>query len=226
MARLKSREKYPPGGFDYFQPESQWKAPPNASFETVVAALIQHRRGNPYLVEKHGWSIDPETVRAEIDSFNARRCEQFGWTDYIFANAPDPAPPKSMPLPTNLQKLGSVVGGGEALVEWITSGAEAVPVDLANKRAAICSDCPQNGKGDFTRYFTVPVSEAIRHELNKRSEWDLVTSYDDRLNVCEACLCPLKLKMHMPLARILAHIDPEAKARLDPRCWILKGDQI
>jgi len=224
MPRLKSREKFPPGGFQYFQPESQWNAPQNASFEVVVDALIKHRQGNPYLVEKHGWSVDRETVRNEIDSFTARRCEQFGWNDYIFSGAPDPAPPpKSMPPPTILQKLGSVAGGAENLVEWIDSGAEAVSSELANTRAKICSDCPQNGKGDFSRYFTVPVSEAIRHRLNQRQGMNLNTAYDDQLNVCEACLCPLKLKVHFKLERILPHMDAETRARLDPRCWILKG---
>lgn len=226
MAKLKSRDRFPPGGFQYLQPETQWRAPGGASFESVVVALIQHRTGNPHLVTTHGWSTDLETVRNQVDSYNAQLCKQLGYTDYIYEGPAEPAPPKSTPSPSNLQKLGNVVGGGEALVEWLSSGAQAVPSDLAGKRAAICAACPQNGKGDFTRYFTIPVSEAIRHELNRRNEWKLSTPYDEQLNVCEGCLCPLKLKVHVPLANILPHMDEATKSRLAPQCWILRQDQI
>lgn len=225
MAKLKSRDRFPPGGFCYLQPETQWRAPNGASFETVVAALIQHRIGNPYLVTTHGWPTDLDSVRNQVDSYNAQICKQLGYTEYILEGPPDAPAPKTTPQP-NLQKLGAVAGGAEALVEWLRSGAEAVPAELANKRAAICSACPQNGKGDFTRYFTIPVSEAIRHEINRRSEWKLSTPYDDQLNICEGCLCPLKLKVHVPLANILPHMDEETKGRLAPQCWILKQDQI
>lgn len=226
MPRMKSRDKWPPNGWQFMQPESQWVAPKNASFEAVVQALIAHRRGNAYLVQTHHWSIDPEEVRNEVDSYNARLCQLAGFTDYIMEGGGASPPNPHLPAPTNLQKLGNVVAGGEALVEWISSGAQAVPSELANKRAAICADCPQNGKGDFTRYFTVPVSEAIRHELNRRSEWKLSTPHDDQLSVCEACLCPLKLKVHVPLANILPHMDQATKGRLDGRCWILKRDSV
>ena len=226
MPRLKSRERFPPGGFAWYHPETRWSAPANVSFESVVQAIIAHRKANPHLMQQHGWSVDPESVRNQLDDSNARRCAMLGYTDYYYEGPGDPAPNPNTPLPTNLQKLGSVVGGSSTLVEWLASGAEAVSSELANKRAAICAECPQNGKGDFTRYFTVPVSEAIRHEINRRSEWKLQTPHDEKLSVCEACLCPLKLKVHVPLANILPHMDEATKARLDPRCWITKGDAI
>jgi hypothetical protein len=224
MPRMKSRDRFPPGGWKWFQPENKFSVPANASFEAAVSAILANRQANPYLVQTHGWSTDPEAVRAQLDDYNARICEQMGWHDYIFGGPSPAVSPKTMPPPSSPDKARSVVAGGEALVEWIASGAQAVPNDVANRRASICSDCPQNGKGDFSRYFTIPVSEAIRKELSRRSEWELSTSFDDKLNVCEACLCPLKLKVHVPLANILPHMDAATRSRLDPRCWITKPE--
>jgi hypothetical protein len=223
MAKLKSRDRFPPGGFSYLQPETQWRAPNGASFETVVAALIQHRIGNPYLVTTHGWPTDLDSVRNQVDSYNAQICKQLGYTEYILEGPPDAPVPKTTPLPIH-QKPGAAAAGGSTLVEWIASGAEAVPREVALKRAEICATCPKNGKGDFTRYFTIPVSEAIRHELNRKNEWKLQTPYDDQLKICEACLCPIPLKIHVPLKNIMPHMDTETISRLDPRCWITKPE--
>jgi hypothetical protein len=53
------------------------------------------------------------------------------------------------------------------------------------------------------------------------SDRKLSTMVDAQLNVCVACLCPLKLKVHAPLEFIARHMDPETRAALDPQCWML-----
>jgi len=40
--------------------------------------------------------------------------------------------------------------------------------------------------------------------------------------VCEACLCPMKAKVHVPIHHIKKHMKPEVQAKLDLRCWITK----
>jgi len=94
---------------------------------------------------------------------------------------------------------------------------------LADSRAAICADCPKNDGGDFTAYFTEPIANKIRTQLEIRGDLQLRTPSDEKLTVCSACDCPLKLKVWVPLDHILAHTSPEVKTKLDPRCWILKG---
>jgi hypothetical protein len=112
------------------------------------------------------------------------------------------------------------VAGSEALVEWITSGAEAVPQAQAERRAGRCVVCPLNGRGDWSRWFTVPVSNAIRAALRHRSEFKLQTSFDAQLGVCEACSCPNGLKVWVPKEKFYPHMTEESKAALDPNCWI------
>ena len=224
MPRLKDRNRQIPNGLIFFQPETQWKPTPFSSFDTIVQGLISHRKANPYLVQKHGWSVDPVQVANEVDSFNGLVCQQMGWTDYYVTD--DGGVPASAPVPfpqapqVHQGKLSQLVAGGKTLVKWIANSVEAVPANLAEARARVCISCPLNGKGDWTSFFTVPVSNAIRAALEDRSRMNLTTPYDAQLGVCEGCSCPLKLKIHMPIARILEDMPPESFDSLVPACWI------
>ncbi len=95
----------------------------------------------------------------------------------------------------------------------------------AEARAAVCAGCPKNDPGDWLAYFTVPAARAIRGALNAFREQQLVTALDDRLHLCSACDCPLRLKVWARLSHILAHIPPESKAALHPGCWILAEEK-
>ena len=215
-----------PGGLTFYQPETKFQTPKFASFDTIVRSVIAHRNGNPFLVKKNGWATDYESVASEVDAFNAAICQSHGWNQYIVEGGPAIASPKSLtPQPSLLQSSRRLAAGASVLVEWLNDGAEAVPADLANGRALTCVGCPQNEKGDWTSFFTKPVSNAILNQLNRRREMKLTTPSDDKLGVCNACSCPLPLKIHMPLDRILPKMTAESKAALDPRCWILRGDK-
>jgi hypothetical protein len=199
---------------------------PFASFDVVVSTLIAARAANPALVKQFGWSLDYEAVANEVDESNAAHCIRNGWTNYVIGGDQGGAPaqvpfPRSRPAPPTLsQKLSNVAAGSEVIVEWVKSGAEAVPQEQANARAAICAVCPLNGKGGWESYFTVPASNAIRAALRHRGEFGLSTPYDDRLGVCEACSCPVALKCHTPFDKFYNHMTQQAKDGLDPACWI------
>lgn len=224
MIALRDRQKQIPNGLRFYQPETQWTPPPFSSFEVIVRGLMAHRMANLYLVQKHGWPVDYETVCAEVDAYNARICQQMGWREFITGDG-EPGVPFTVPRPSLRQNARAVVAGAETLVDWIKSGAESVDNDQSAQRAATCVACPLNGKGDLTRWFTVPLSNAIRAAYNQRTRWHLSTPQDAQLGVCEACSCPLKLKVHVPLPIILNRIPPESKAALHPNCWILKEEK-
>lgn len=200
---------------------------PFASFGVVVATLIVARAANPALVKQFGWSLDYETVANEVDESNAAHCIRNGWTNYVIGGdqggAPAPFPfPRNRPAPPTLsQKLSNVAAGSEVIVEWIKSGAEAVPQEQANARAEVCGVCRLNGKGGWESYFTVPASNAIRAALRNRSEFGLSTPHDDKLGVCEACSCPMALKVFLPLDKFFGSMTQQAKDGLHPQCWIL-----
>lgn len=223
---LKSRCVFPPGGFQFVQPQTGWEAPAGVSFDAVVQALIAHRKANPALAKQHGWATDYASVANEVDAYNDARCRAHGWMEYVTG---DPAPfipaaSRSQP-PGFASAAGAVkrVGAGvKTLLDWLGSGGRPVEREQAESRASICETCPQNGTGDWTRFFTAPASEAIRRQLEIKGAMKLRTSKDHALGVCAGCLCPLKLKVWCPLPHILRSTDPSVLSKLDSRCWILR----
>jgi len=223
MVRLKQRNQIP-DGIVFRQPETNFSTRPHSSFRGMVEAVISHRKANPEHTRIHGWSTDRDQVAAEIDSYLAVACQTMGWNQFIMeGSAASPRPVPSSRLASLRRGVSASVVGAETLVVWLKSGAEAVPEPQANARAAVCVRCPKHGKGDWTAIFTRPASEAIRVAVEQRKEWKLSTEFDDELNICEACNCPMKLKVHMPLDQIRAKMKPEVWESLPGDiCWMKK----
>lgn len=237
MSRLISRQMQIPNGFWFYQPETKWDSRKtigmHPSFTVLTNAVVAHRLGNASVGDKTKWSTDPNTVADEIDHFCASFCQQMGWTKYIAIDAGGPPAPKSMPLSqSDLKQVSAAAGrvkkiwaGVKILSDWIDSGEPAVPQEQSTARAAVCKACTRfNGKGDFTRWFTAPAAESIRRQLEKVRDRQLATPHDEDINVCEACLCPLKLKVHTPIHFIKAHTSAEVLAEMsqNPDCWIVR----
>lgn len=229
-ARLKDRNRQIPHGLRFLQPETNWRPPRFASFSTIVTGLISHRRRHPDLVAKNGWKMDPKEVEDEVDEFNARYCIQMGWNEYVQGNEGVAPNPKSQALleqerkevvvaASRAQKIWS---GVRTLNDWIDSGTPPVAMELSEARAKVCASCPKNGQGDFTSWFTKPASDAIAFQIARKRGMKLATSFDEKLKVCEVCLCPLELKVHTPMNFIESHLKQEVRNELAkvPGCWI------
>lgn len=228
MARLKNRQKFIPNGFKFYDPNLRWTAPLNASFATICDGLRSARLANKGVTAAKQLATDINAIAEEVDFYNATLCEQHGWTDYITGSAGGAAAPapfyqppnQQPPSPSLMSRARSVAAGSEALVEWIASGAEAVPQEKANQRAAVCAKCPLNGKGGWEKWFTVPVSNAIRAALRHKGEFKLATPDDDKLGVCEACSCPMALKVWVPFEKFFPKMPQADKDALHKDCWI------
>lgn len=228
MHMLINRQHQIPGGFRFYQPETQWRSQPFASFNSIVQALIQHRQGNPALTAKYGWPTDAGSVANEVDKYNALICAQMGWTKFIQSGGGAAPVPKATPLsPIALKQIAAAAdkvrkiwAGVKTLNDWLDSGEPAVGVVQSEHRAEICSTCPKNTAGDLTAWFTIPAADTIKRQMGVLQDRQLSTTLDDKLNVCEVCLCPLKLKVHTPFKFIKTPPDVMAQLRLVPNCWI------
>jgi hypothetical protein len=221
--RLRDKAKLPPGGYRYFSPETNFSISPWISFEAAVAQIVAHRTANPYQCQKNGWSTDPATVANDLEQFNVHVCQQMGWKDWLSEGGPDPGLPKAPSLLSRLhQSVQAVAAGVETIKEWDIEGGVLVAQQIAEDRANICSQCPKNGKGDLLAWFTVPAAELIKKQLEKRNERKIFTNKDPLLGICEACFCPMKLKVHCPTEIINAKLKPDQRAALWENCWILK----
>lgn len=229
MARMKSLMAHPPHSWQFLQPETGQAAPFVGSFHYVCDQVLKLRNANPFLAERHGWRLDQAGIEHDVEQFNVARMIAGGWTDFIIQ---DDGPASASYNPPPVQKktgaavLGSinrVAAGVAVLLDWLGSSAKPVDHVLADKRASVCATCPKNDGGDFTKFFTQPIADKIRTQMEIRGDLQLRTPHDEKLTICSACDCPLKLKVWVPLDHILAHTSEETKTRLDPRCWILKG---
>ena len=228
MPRLKSLTAHPPYSFRHLQPELGQTEETVGSFNAVVEQVQMMRMANPFLCERYGWRTDTAGVEADVHNYNVARCVNNGWWDFLIMDEPGVAAPFVAPAekkrPALVAGVGSVkrVAAGVALlVEWLGNSAKPVESALAEKRAGICATCPRNNGGDWKAYFTEPIAEKIRVQLEIRNDLQLRTSHDAQLTVCSACDCPLGLKVFSPLSYILEHTSEDTKTRLDPRCWIL-----
>lgn len=208
---LKSRQQCCYNGFWYTQKGTGWTKQ-SWIFEGLCQDLLKHRKANP----QFHFETDINKIRDEVDTENAKRCLQIPGASHFVAEGGG-VPKYQAPRPSVV-----AVGSGASGLKLLKDLLEGDPVDpeLANARAAVCVDCPQNGKGDWRRYFTVPASETIRHMLEARTGMKLSTFHDEKLNICEACTCPLKFKVHTNLQVILKHTDGDTMKQLPDTCWI------
>jgi hypothetical protein len=229
--RLKSRTVLPPKGILFEEKSTgfqSWIADPTSrwDFRRCCRLVQQHRQSNPGISARLGLSTDLGVIEDEVDKANALRVSAIPNADIYLMEGNSP-PPKSL-APPSLNRLAAVAGavkkiqaGAELLLEWEESGEAPVDSVTATNRARICVGCPKNGKSALTEWFTVPASELIRKRISRLNDLNLSTPYDPGINVCVACLCPLRLKVHVSLHLALKHLTPEARAQLDPSCWML-----
>jgi hypothetical protein len=240
MATLRSRTQHPPGGFQVIIPQTGQKKATIGSFDFCVAYVMGVVRGNRALAEKYGWQPTREWAENYVEAQNVARLEANPrFHSFLTLEAELPPPPERY-IPDGEEELAeskknsvaSVVGVGRNLASGIhilidMLGSTGRPVEAAKaaSRAAICVDCPQNSGGDWKAIFTKAAAEKIRQQLEIKHQMNLVTPHDAKLTVCEACDCPLQLKVWTPLHHIFNRTSPEQRAKLDPRCWILHEEQ-
>jgi hypothetical protein len=228
MARLNNRMRQIPFGLKYYEPAARFSTT-QGSFNNIVDQVVAMRKANPALCAKHGWSTDWNSTAEDVDAFNAAICERMGWLEFISqpAAGPPPAPKLKALSPLAEKQLSAAASkvkkvwqGVKTLNDWIESKTPAVPAELSQKRAETCVACPLNGKGGLEEWFTKPAAAAIKVQLGKVADRKLSTTLDEQLNVCTACSCPLRLKVHTPLEFITSNMGDDTRRSLDPKCWI------
>lgn len=226
MIRLKSRLACPVDGFQFVDAAISQEPLKTWSFEQIVGEIASRRELNP----RFGLTTDLNTIRQEVDQQNALRMLSIRGADsYIITEGGGPSPNRLASRSQSWQNVAGgvkrVAAGAGALWDWLGDGGVPVARELAQRRSPVCAGCPQNQPGDLTSWFTQPVAARIQAQIGMRSDLALTTPEDEKLNVCSACACPLKLKVHVPLKHITDHLSEQVKAALDPRCWILKEMQ-
>lgn len=231
---MKSRRTFPPSGWIFYEPKTGWNAPGGVTFEECVGAIIQHRLSNPRFAGQ--WMTDVVGVSNELDHYTCLRLN--GDKNYCDDNAP-PSFPQGFPSHTQMRNpslrravsAGSgsshaqkTVAGIGLMIEWLGSGLTPVSKELAEKRAAVCVQCPLNQIGDFWQRVDANIAKKIKTAVAIKNDMKLETSLDNNLHSCLGCDCWLPLKCHVPIEHIKSHtsdaVIEELKKGND--CWQLK----
>lgn len=232
--KLKNLNQSIPGGFIWVQRETGWdnrkQDPPSQwDIRRLVTSLQKHRTANK---GRFPWfKTDYQSILNEVEQVNVERIAKKPGAGIYLS---DSSPPKTSALSSLPQKLESAVAGlkrvnagRKMLLEWERESFPLVPQETANLRAIVCAECPKNGKGDFTAYFTVPASNRIKQQIEVLKERKIDTPLDEKLGVCEICLCPLKLKVHAPMEYVERYMSDEIRAELAAvttdkgKCWVV-----
>lgn len=226
MKRLKNRRQSPPNGFLYTQRETgwqNWKVEPASQWDFYLCAraIQAHRKANP----SFRLNTSLPAIEEELDVVTSARVAAIPGAESYLMDVGSAQPSfHQAPTATLVSQVAAAVGavkaGKDILFDWEESGQPPVAQEVANRRASICVDCPQNGQGGLSRYFTIPAAAMIKARFEKLHEKKMATPSDAQLGICEACLCPLKLKVWTPLDFILKHMEDNVRSKLDGRCWI------
>ncbi len=214
-----NRHQTPPSGWIFRQPETGWTAPTpiGSTFSQTVDLIIAMRRKNPAIGAKAKWATDRETVGYELEKFTRKRLGLPEEAAQIPFSRPS-LPGQVAQVAADIKRAAS---GTAVVLDWLRSGGAPVAQELANKRAAVCAECPKNVEGSW---FTTAPATLIKETLEARKDLKLETPFDDRLQSCAVCRCLLALKCHTPLEFILARTKPEVMAEFPNFCWIASHD--
>lgn len=225
---LISRDRYPPGGWKFRQPEMNWELSPGRTFKDSVTAIIAKRAANP----RFNLSTDRETVANELDAYTCALLKN----NPAFCVSGDP-PSFRQPLPAKRQpsvgRSGAVVGSsflknvGVGIRTWIDffGSGKTVEKDQAEKRAGVCVTCEFNAKGSILERFSGAAGKEILSIFSTLNELDLRTGLDDKLNVCTQCDCALRAKVWCPIGVFKPHMRKETIDSLPAHCWIVRESQ-
>lgn len=212
---------FPPGGWLFYQPETNWNAPKHLDFNSTVVAIMNHRAGNP----RFKLSTDRDQIEWELEAYTVKRLESIkGSESYILQGSVPGSPPSFRQAP--VQNAGSaagakkIVAGIGVLLDWLGDGAKQVEQPLAESRAKTCVGCEFNKQGRLTDFFTQTASDAIKKTLEVKNDMRISTQSDDKLGVCSLCLCPVKLKVHVPIKFIDQHTSIPIRQSLPEWCWM------
>jgi len=227
-----NEHKIPPGGWQFYQPETKWRAPTpiSSTLNQTGMLIIKMRKANAATTAKFKLATNPEAVKAEILKFNRKR---------LGLSEESVAAPFSGSRKSSASAAGGVAGAegtiaglkraaqGTAVgLEWLGKGAKPVAQELADKRAATCVVCPKHTEGEW--YVTAP-AELVKKSIEAwkamtGAAFEFKTSQGDNLKSCGVCKCLMTLKTFVPLEHILARTPPEIMQEFPSTCWIKNND--
>lgn len=216
-----SRTQFPPGGWQYHQPQTGWSptTPLSSTFDQTVLKIIEHRLKNPALCIKHRLSTDINVVGNELEKFTKMR---------LGIPLANPAPP-SVLLPglntgpiDSIEKIKRMAAGSGVLMDWAESGQGPVDQATAEDRAKTCARCPLNQVDQFEEWLKMPLTLMLQQRIARISAMKLKTQTDAKLGLCNGLFAPCSILVHEPSEIAQKKVSKNPSVNLWDLCWIKK----
>jgi hypothetical protein len=192
MALLKSSRDVPPGGWKYVERETGQRFESD-DYDHLVATVRRHREYKNLPVD----DLD-NLIQSQIClGLTTEECRPLPGEDY-------------RPVSNLTQRLTAdmAASANKAFFEFAKGGFHFVDKAEADRRAAICRNCP----------FNTPASGCSCHGIYRTIEFLIPSARrQPGLSVCMCCGCSLQAKVNMPDDVVRASLSPEVS--LPPWCW-------
>lgn len=231
---LKNRHAFPPGGFAFYEPRTNWNSTPGFDFDQVVKQIITMRLKNPRWESE--WSTDPKAVGDELDAYTCLRIKNN--PNYCLGEVTAEELKKNSMLRSQqdhggvgaaagrvVERVENATAGVGVILDWLGDSLEPVKPALAERRASVCVKCEHNGRPDFIQRIEGWAASGIKELINVAKDLELATTHDANLHHCQPCDCALKLKVWCKMDHILAHTNDRVMSSLPEWCWIKLKDQ-
>lgn len=202
MATLRSKGTKPPLGFWFIEPTSQLRIEGDSLGE-LVGRIIQHRVYKGLAPTDHA-TVQLEAERQICTRLSQSECRSEGRDD-------EWVPIKSkIGIPNPM----AILGFSRAAIDWVAGGQQLVPLDEANRRAAICRGCQNNTAltGCKCSSFYKVINKAIPADRRLPG-----------LGVCAACSCSLVAKVNLPM-EVIESSNKGRDLQFPDFCWQRKSE--
>lgn len=192
----------PPGGWKYTPPQTGITIT-SSHYSSLKDKVIRHLRANRVEVDE-----------AVIEDGACRETENLpaGW-----CRKREPKPVAGMPVP--------LLSGVEMFLKsvWGTlKGRQFVHLEEAERRAAICRECPyrvDSPGGCVSCFSLIKAANNLIDRNPIKFEADADGTVRD---TCKACLCVCHIKVWVPSA-VLDKAEGEKRPNFHPSCWRLEN---
>ena len=112
------------------------------------------------------------------------------------------------------------------LTDWLGDGGLPVPSKQAESRADVCLSCSFHKPDRWWETAKEKIADVIKLHLETKNQMKISVPQEEKLGMCRACGCCVRLKAHVPIEHIQAHTSKEQKAKYPPWCWVLKEMEL
>lgn len=124
-------------------------------------------------------------------------------------------------------KVANFYHGAKTIFDLWKNG-QVVSKELAQNRADTCLakrgksfHCPHNS----SKYKPIEsAAKFFKAEIERKNRIGLVVKGERRLHVCDICWCDLKIKIHVPIKKLIEETNPKTLEQFREKadyCWIL-----